>query len=172
MRTLTDQIIKFEGQTVFLAGFVAARRDHGKIIFIDLRDRTGQAQLVFIAQNKDIYALAEKLRPEWVIRVEGMVNRRPAAMINKEIPTGEYEVLVEKLEILNEAVTPPFDVSTNGLEIGEEARMKYRYIDLRRDRLQKNIRNRYKMLKFFRDHLTGHDFVEIETPILSKSTPE
>ncbi len=170
MRTLIKDIVANEGVKVILMGSVAVRRDHGKIIFIDLRDRSGSCQLVFV--GKDMYARADVLRSEWVIKVSGMVNKRPEAMVNKNISTGEYEVLVESFEVLNEAKTPPFDLGTDGLEVGEENRMKYRYVDLRRARMQKNIRNRYRMIKFFRDFLTEREFIEIETPILSKSTPE
>ena len=172
MRTLVGDIINKEGESVELMGWVSVRRDHGKIIFIDLRDKSGVAQLVFIASNKDLYSQASKLRSEWVIKVQGKVNKRPANMVNSDSETGAHEVFVESMEILNEANTPPFDLGTDGNEIGEEVRMKYRYVDLRRVRLQKNIRNRYKMIKFFRDFLTEKDFIEIETPILSKSTPE
>ena len=153
-----------------LMGWVNIRRDHGKIIFIDLRDRSGVCQLVFV--NKALHEKASQLRNEWVIAVRGQVNKRPENMVNKEIATGEYEVLVEELEVLNEAQTPPFDLTTDGMEVNEEVRMKYRYLDLRRPRLQKNLRNRAKVIKFIRDFLVGRDFVEIETPVLSKSTPE
>jgi len=170
MRTLIKDIVQKVGETVELYGHVAVRRDHGKIIFIDLRDKSGIAQLVFF--GKDMYQRADVLRSEWVIKVTGKVAQRPEAMVNKNIPTGEYEVAVENFEILNEAVTPPFDLTTDGREVGEEHRMKYRYIDLRRERMQKNIKNRYKVTKFFRDFLTEKDFIEIETPILSKTTPE
>ncbi|MDO8585354.1 MAG: aspartate--tRNA ligase [bacterium] len=172
MRTLINDIVKSEGQKVELAGFVHARRDHGKIIFIDLRDRTGTAQLVFITKDKALYEKANTLRSEWVIRVEGVVNKRPPAMINKEIPTGEHEMLVESLEILSEAVTPPFDVTTDGREVGEEVRMKYRYVDLRRERMHRNLQLRSKTLAFVDEYLKAQDFVEVETPILGKSTPE
>ena len=172
MRILTKDITTYESKAVELAGWVHARRDHGKIIFIDLRDRSGIVQLVFLGKPKELFEQANQLRSEWVIRVRGTVNKRPENMVNKEIPTGEHEVLVSELEILNEAATPALDVSTNGYEVGEETRMKYRYVDLRRERLQKNIRNRDKVLSFFRNHLHEQDFVEIETPILSKSTPE
>ncbi len=170
MRTLIKDIILKEGEDVVLSGYVAARRDHGKIIFIDLRDRSGECQLVFV--GKELYAQADLLRSEWVVSIKGKVNKRPPAMVNKNILTGEYEILVESFEVLNEAKTPPFEVASSGYDIGEDVRMKYRYIDLRRPRLQKNIRNRFKMLKFMRDFLSERDFVEIETPILSKSTPE
>ena len=172
MRTLVKEIIRHEGAMVELAGHVAVRRDHGKIIFIDLRDRSGVAQLVFVGSNKDVYAFASTLRSEWVISVKGKVNKRPAAMVNKEIATGEYEVLVDELVVLNKATTPPFDLGTEGYEVGEETRLKYRYVDIRRARLQKNIRKRFLITKFMRYFLTSQDFVEVETPIMTKSNKE
>lgn len=172
MRKLVAEIPALVDENVELAGSVAVRRDHGKIIFIDIRDRSGIAQLVFVGSNKKVYELASTLRSEWVISVKGKVNKRPKAMVNAEIATGEHEVLVEELTILNKATTPQFDLSTDGKEVGEDTRMKYRYIDLRRARMQKNIRHRFKIIKAMRDYLTNKDFIEIETPILSKSTPE
>lgn len=159
------------GQKVKFCGWVHNRRDHGKIIFIDLRDRTGLMQLVF-APGQESYELANSLRSEWVISVEGAVKERPEKMVNSNIDTGKVEMEVEKLEVLNESKTPPFDLQGDGRNINEEKRMRYRYLDLRRQRLSENLRNRAKVIKFIRDFLTEHDFVEIETPILGKSTPE
>ena len=171
MRVLVSEIIKKEGEKVELYGWVAVRRDHGKIIFIDLRDRSGICQVVF-AGNKELSKRADILRAEWVVKIIGTVNRRPENMINPDLLTGEYEVLAEDLEVLTQAKTVPFDLGTDGYEVGEDVRMKYRYLDLRRPRLQKNLRNRAKVTKFIRDFLTSRSFVEVETPILSKSTPE
>ncbi len=170
MRTLIADIVKKENEKVELMGWVHVRRDHGKIIFIDLRDRSGICQAVFF--GKENFEKASRLRSEWVVRIAGQVNKRPVNMINPELPTGNYEVAASELEVLNEATTPPFDLSTDGMEVNEEARMKYRYVDLRRARLQKNIRNRDKVISFIRDFLHKKDFVEVETPILTKSTPE
>lgn len=172
MRILTKDIVNHVGKEVELKGWVATRRDHGKLIFIDLRDRSGIAQLVFLPNNKAVHAEASKLRPEWVICVKGTVAERPEAMRNKEIPTGNVEIQVNELEVLNQSETPPFPIETDGREIGEEVRLKYRYIDLRRDRLQKNLRLRSEFLKRVREFLFREDFTEIETPILTKSTPE
>ncbi len=180
MRTLVADIVNKEGQEVELMGWVAIRRDHGKIMFIDLRDRSGIAQVVFLPPKSgsaasgqaETYELAGKLRSEWVVKITGMVNKRPDNMVNANIATGKVEVLASKLEVLNEANTPPIEVTSDGKEIGEDVRMKYRYIDLRRDRMQKNIRNRHEMIRFFRDYLSNQNFLEIETPILSKTTPE
>ncbi len=172
MRILTSDIITKTGETVELAGWVDARRDQGKIIFIDLRDRTGAVQTVFTPKNEELYKVAKTLRPEWVISIKGIVKERPEAMVNKNIPTGKFEIGVTELEVINESLTPPFPLDTAGYDINEEIRMKYRYLDLRRARLQKNIRARDKVISFFRDYMHKNDFVEIETPIMMKGTPE
>ena len=172
MRTLAKDIASKEGQEVELTGWVDVRRDHGKLIFIDLRDRSGIAQVVFIPKDKELHAKAETLRSEWVVKIKGKVGKRPAGMENPKIPSGYHEVPAESLEIISEAKTPPFDVTSDGLDINEEVRMKYRYLDLRRSRLQKNIRHRHRIIKFIRDYLDGEEFIEVETPILTKSTPE
>lgn len=172
MRLLTKETISKEGQGVELAGWVAGRRDHGKIIFIDLRDRAGLLQLVFTPGNKEVYTKAAFLRSEWIIGVRGMVKKRPAGMENQNIPTGNIEMEVNEMEILSEAKTPPFETGEDGYGISEDTRMRYRYLDLKRERLTKNLKNRAKVIKFIRDFLTERDFVEVETPILTKSTPE
>jgi len=172
MRTLIKDIINKEGESVELIGWVDARRDHGKLIFIDLRDRSGITQIVFLPKPEELHSQANKLRTEWVIKLTGKVNKRPENMINKDIETGEFEIQTENLEIINEAETLPISIDTDGYEIGENARMKYRYLDLRRKRLQNNIRMRAKIEKYIRNFLIDKDFVEIETPIISKSTPE
>jgi aspartyl-tRNA synthetase len=155
-----------------LFGWVDVRRDHGKLIFFDLRDRTGKVQLVIKPDDKELHKLAEIMRPEWVIRVKGKVAKRPPEMINPKEATGEFELKVKEITVLAEAKTSPFDISGGGYDIGEELRLKYRYLDLRRPRLQKNLKMRSEVIKFIRDFLVSHDFVEIETPILGKSTPE
>lgn len=172
MRILTGETSYKEGQEVELKGWVGGRRDHGKIIFIDLRDRSGVVQLVFVPSEKKAYEIGNSLRSEWVIHVKGTVTARPAKMENPELATGKIEVQVKECEVFTKAETPPFALDTTGTEIGEEVRMKYRYLDLRRERMQKNIRNRHKAIQFIRDFLTAKDFVEVETPILGKSTPE
>ncbi len=170
MRTLIADIVTHEGKEVELMGWVSVRRDHGKLIFIDLRDRSGVCQVVFY--GKEMYAIADKLRPEWVVKITGTVNKRPENMINPNIPTGKHEIGAAKLEVLTEAQTPPIDVMSDGKEIGEESRMKFRYLDLRRARMQKNLRARSKTLAFVDEYFKKHDFTEVETPILGKSTPE
>jgi len=173
MRVLTKEIGNLEGKEVELKGWVNSRRDHGGLIFIDVRDRTGLAQVVFNPKkDRELHEIAEELRPEWVIAVRGKVTKRPPGMENPKILGGEFEVVASRLGILARAMPLPLDVTGDGRDIGEEIRMKYRYLDLRRGRMQKNIRMRDKIIKFFRDYLTARDFVEIETPHLSKSTPE
>ena len=159
------------GQSVNLYGWVATRRDHGKIIFIDLRDRSGIVQVVFTPSSKD-YTIASELRSEWVLRIKGQVKARPDKMVNSEIETGKVEIEPEEMEVLNKSETPPFPLDTDGYEIGEESRMKYRYLDLRRHRMAKNLMARHKIVMFIRNWLSDKGFVEVETPILTKSTPE
>jgi len=173
MRILSEEILDKIGEEVELAGWVDIRRDHGKIIFIDLRDRVGIVQLVFVPKdNPEVYKLADTLRPEWVIRVKGKVGKRPKGMENPNLKTGEAEVAVSRLEVISKSETPPFALDTNGYEINEELRMQYRYLDMRRKRIQENMRIRHKAAMFIREYLTKHGFIEIETPILTKSTPE
>ena len=159
------------GQSVELYGWVATRRDHGKIIFIDLRDQSGIVQVVFTPSSNG-YAIASELRSEWVLRIKGKINSRPEKMINSEIPTGKVEIEPEEIEVLNKSLTPPFPLDTDGYEIGEESRMKYRYLDLRRHRMTKNLTFRHKVISFIRNWLSEKGFIEVETPILTKSTPE
>ncbi|MBI2610046.1 aspartate--tRNA ligase [Candidatus Giovannonibacteria bacterium] len=163
---------KHLGKKIDLFGWIDARRDHGKLIFFDLRDRSGKVQLVVTPENEELHKKAETLRPEWVIKASGEVKKRPQNMINEKEPCGKIEINVSKLEILSEAKTPPFDLSGDGYEIGEEMRMQYRYLDLRRARLMKNLIVRDKLILFIRNYLSNLGFVEIETPNLSKSTPE
>ncbi len=169
MRTLIRDLVNKVSEQVEISGWVHVRRDHGKLIFIELRDRSGVVQVVFL---KDLYEQADKLRPEWVVKITGQVNARPANMVNPNISTGSIELLAKELSVYSEAKTPPIAVDTDGSEIGEEARMKYRYVDLRRARMQRNLRLRSKTLGFIDEYMKGQDFVEVETPILSKSTPE
>jgi len=160
------------GQSVLVSGWVANRRDHGKVIFVDLRDRSGIVQLVFTPSQKKAYALAETLKTEWVIEAEGKVVKRPPEMVNNKIPTGEIEIQVEKLKILNQAKPLPFDINQDTRQVDEKIRMEYRYLDLRSERMTKNLLLRYKVIQFIREYLDKKGFWEIETPILTKSTPE
>ncbi|MDP3785414.1 MAG: aspartate--tRNA ligase [bacterium] len=172
MRTLSKDTINKIGEQVTLMGWVNVRRDHGKLIFIDLRDRWGIVQIVFSPKNEGLLKSADALRSEWVVKIEGIVKERPAGMRNPELPTGNIEIEAVGLEILAEAKTSPFDIASDGHEIGEESRLKYRYLDLRRPRLLKNLASRDKIISFARTYLHEKDFIEIETPILTKSTPE
>ena len=172
-RIWIKDIVGKVGQQTDLFGWVDNRRDHGKIIFIDLRDRTGICQVVFGPwSDREIYERAQKLRGEWVIKISGLIKERPADMINKNIPTGTVEIEAKTLDVLNESQTPPFEIASDGRDISEEVRMEYRYLDLRRPRMNTNIALRHKVVKFIRDFLSDKGFVEVETPILTKSTPE
>ena len=163
---------KDEGQTVFLSGWVKSWRDHGGLLFIDLRDRYGVTQIVFnLQQGKELYEEALKLRSEYVINVQGIVNLRPEGMVNRDMSTGEIEVQAGKLSILNIAKTPPFEI-LDEIDVHEELKLKYRYLDLRRPQNKNNLLLRSKLYKIVRDFLYQNEFVEIETPFLMKSTPE
>ena len=155
-----------------LCGWVNSRRDHGGVIFIDLRDRYGLSQVVFDpSHNKEVHKLAERLGREDVLFAEGKVRLRPKGMVNEKLKTGEIEVLVDKLRILNNAETPPMEIDDR-IEAGEETRLKYRYLDLRRPKMQKQLIFRHHLANAVREYLNGMDFVEIETPMLIKTTPE
>ena len=158
------------GSTAELSGWVNRRRDHGGLIFIDLRDRDGITQIVFDPQHAS-FSEAEKLRNEDVIRVRGQVRHRPAGTENAKLATGDIEVGVEQLEVLNRSLVPPFQVNSDE-DVDENLRLEYRYLDLRRPRLQRNIAIRHKIVKALRDFFDDRGFLEIETPMLIKSTPE
>ncbi len=161
------------GQSVILEGWVAHRRDHGGVIFIDLRDRYGMTQVVFKPEISAVtHQTANTLRPEYVLRVKGLVEPRLEGATNPKLATGEIEVNALSLEILNVAEPPPFDLETTGSEINEGLRMKFRYLDLRRPRMQRNIEMRHRLWKEIRDFYDEEGFLEIETPFLTKSTPE
>lgn len=163
--------LKNKSQDVILCGWVASRRDHGGVIFLDLRDRYGRTQIVARPEKKEIFKTADTCRSEFVIKVEGKVLPRPIEMVNRKIATGEIEVEAEGIEILSASKTPPFDIDWEQ-EVKEETRLKYRYIDLRRPRLQRNFLFRHRVLKYVMDFFDKRDFVYIETPFLGKSTPE
>ncbi len=171
-RTLVSEAKEHIGEEITLQGWVHIRRDHGKLIFLDLRDSSGQVQMVVLPHHPEAKAVAETLRPEWVVEVVGKVNARPDKLINTEQPNGAIEIEALTLSVLNEAVTPVFDIASDGKEINEEIRLKYRYLDLRRDRMQQNIRKRHLATHFVRGFYTQEGFVEIETPNMTKSTPE
>jgi aspartyl-tRNA synthetase len=162
------------GQTLSLAGWVHRRRDHGGVIFIDLRDRFGLTQIVINPENvsADVFKRGESLRSEFVVQVTGLVHARPEGMANPKMATGEVEVMVSQLEILNPAKTPPFEIDSDGMDTREDLRLQYRFLDLRRERMAHNMNVRHRFVKFIRDYLDDRGFLEIETPILFKSTPE
>ncbi|MBI5448877.1 aspartate--tRNA ligase [Candidatus Gottesmanbacteria bacterium] len=164
-RTLAIETIDAIGQEVLLAGWVNTRRDHGKITFLDLRDRSGIVQMVVIANQQQVGA-------EDVVEVVGLVKSRPASMVNPKIPTGTVEIEVKKLTIVSHARELPFPIDTDGYDINEEIRSKFRYLDLRRPRMNRNLRMRSRAAAFIRNFLLARDFIEVETPILTKTTPE
>ncbi len=157
-------------QTVTLCGWAHRRRDHGGVIFIDLRDREGLVQVVIDPDTPEAFKLAEDVRSEFVLKIEGRVRARPAGTENANLPTGMIEVLTKKLEVLNASLTPPFQIDDDN--INENIRLTYRYLDLRREPMQRNMRLRYRVSKLMRDYLDVNGFIEIETPMLTRSTPE
>lgn len=160
------------GDEVILNGFVNRRRDHGGLIFIDLRDKYGVTQVVFDPEaEKTAHGIAEDVRSEWVIATKGVVRERPDGMVNPNMKTGEIEVLVSEIEILSKAKTTPFEIDS-GEPVSEELRLKYRYLDIRREKMKNNIQLRHDIIKFIRDYMCDLDFTEVETPILIKGTPE
>lgn len=158
------------GQTVTLCGWAHRRRDHGGVIFIDLRDREGMAQIVIDPDTPAAFQLAETVRNEFVLKVVCKVRARPEGTVNPNIPTGEVEMLATEIEILNPSLTPPFMLDDDNLT--ETVRLEHRYIDLRRPAMQKNLMLRYKVAKNLRDYLDENGFIEVETPMLTRSTPE
>lgn len=168
MRTYIADIAAHEDKEVELYGWVDSRRDHGKIIFIDIRDRSGLAQVVLTPKVPE----ADTLRSEYVIKLTGLVKKRPDSMINDKIATGAHEIEATKLEILNASAALPISINDDGYDISEEVRSTYRYLDLRRSRMQRNIRAHHEVKRSIRNYLSDRGFLEIETPILTKSTPE
>ena len=161
------------GQTVTLAGWVNRRRDHGGVAFFDLRDRAGLVQITINPDlPKEVLDQVASVRNEWVLQIEGVVQKRPEGMANPKMETGEVEIIAKNVIVLNASKTPPFMVNTDADLPDENMRLKYRYIDLRRERLTKNMVLRHKVIKFMRDYLDEQGFIEIETPIMFKATPE
>jgi len=161
-----------KGARVTIAGWVQRRRDLGGLIFIDMRDRTGIAQAVFNPETyPQAHALAHTVKPEYCISVTGELGERPEDMRNPSMPTGDFEILVDEVKILNESQTPPFVVA-DGVDVTDTLRLKYRYLDLRRPSLQRNILLRHKAVSSIRRYLDNNGFIDVETPVLTKSTPE
>src|SRR3989338_106292 len=161
-----------QGQAITLCGWVAARRDHGKLIFIDMRDRYGLTQVVFIPSvSKDAHSVASGLGPEFVVRLTGKVGPRPKGSDNPKLPTGEIEVAATELQILNRSEVPVFEID-DALEVSEELKLQYRYLDLRRGKVLENLKTRHNLCMNIRNFLSKESFLEVETPVLTKSTPE
>ena len=165
-RVLNIEAVKYINKSIKVCGWVNSRRDHGGIVFLDLRDRSGILQIVAIP------GLVKDIKEEYVLEIEGTIQKRPIKMVNPELETGEIELKAKNIKILARAKTLPFAIDAAGYEINEEKRLKYRYLDLRRKRLKKNLEMRQKMIQFMRDFLINEGFIEVETPILTKSTPE
>jgi len=164
---ITESILN---QEIKLSGWVSKRRDHGGIIFVDLRDYTGIVQLVFNPEDKELFIKAESIRSEFVIKIKGMVNPRLEGTINDDLATGKIEIIVSSLQILNKSETPPFKINDDN--VNEDQRLQYRYLDMRSDKMQKTIRFRSKLIQIIRNYFYSKEFVDIETPILTKTTPE
>ena len=171
-RTYIKDLGKKIGEEVSISGWIDIRRDQGKMVFFDFRDFSGKVQGVVLSNNTEALESSKEIRGEWVVEVIGKINKRPEKNIQKDKINGDIELEVISIKVLNKAETPPMDVRSDGKEIGEDVRLKYRYLDLRRPRLQKNIIMRDRIITFFREYMHKHDFVEIETPILMKGTPE
>ena len=171
-RTFNTQAAQLAGEKISVSGWVHSRRDHGGLIFVDLRDHTGLLQLVFNSDNPEAFSLADELRDEFVIRAEGMVCERAAGLKNDKIPTGAVELVVEKLTLLNRAETLPIQPFAEENQAGEDLRFKYRYLDLRRPKMQDMLKKRAEMYQRMHQYMDDHDFIEIQTPILANSSPE
>ena len=171
-RTFNIQAAQLAGEKISVSGWVHSRRDHGGLIFVDLRDHTSLLQLVFNSDNPEAFSLADELRDEFVIRAEGMVRERAAGLKNDKIPTGAVELVVERLTLLNRAETLPIQPFAEENQAGEDLRFKYRYLDLRRPKMQQMLKKRAEMYRRMHQYMDDHDFIEIQTPILANSSPE
>ena len=171
-RTFNIQAAQLAGEKISVSGWVHSRRDHGGLIFVDLRDHTGLLQLVFNSDDPEMFSVAEELRDEFVIRAEGMVRERAAGLKNDKIPTGAVELVVERLTLLNRAETLPIQPFAEENQAGEDLRFKYRYLDLRRPKMQDMLKKRAEMYRCIHQYMDDRDFIEIQTPILANSSPE
>ena len=161
---------KFIGETVEICGWVNRRRDHGGVIFIDLRDRSGLVQVVYDPDIEDVFKMAEQVRNEFVLKITGLVRARPEGTTNDQLSSGQIEILGKQLEILNKADTPPFQIDDD--EVSEDIRLRYRYVDLRRPIMQERMMLRSKVSRLLRNYLDDNGFMDMETPMLTKATPE
>jgi len=171
-RTLIKETPNKIGELIIVKGWVNTVRSHGKVVFIDLRDKSGILQTIFLPNNKEAYEMVKEVRSEWVLELEGEIGERPKGMETEKLETGKIELVVHKITVLNPSKTPPFELTEDTKGINEEKRLEYRYLDLRTQRMRNNLLSRYKTIKLIRDFLDERDFLEIETPILTKSTPE
>jgi aspartyl-tRNA synthetase len=173
-RIFTSETVDRVGDSVVVSGWIHARRDMGKVIFFDLRDKDGLLQIVCTPSDlgEEGIALANAARPEWVVQIEGIVQARGEKQVNDKLATGTVELLATKITILNEAKTPPFEIDKDTSPVGEDVRLQYRYLDLRSERMQSNIRNRNAVFQNIRQYLDKEGFIEVETPVLTKGTPE
>lgn len=172
MRTYIKDLNTKKGEEVIANCWVANRRDQGKMIFLDLRDMSGVVQAVILPFHTEAIEAGKELRNEWVVEIKAKVNERPEKNRKAGVQNGDIELEVLEIKVLNKAETPRFDISTDGKEVNEEVRLKYKYLDQRRARIQNNLRTRHKVMKFVRDELDKQDFIEVETPILTNPTPE
>jgi aspartyl-tRNA synthetase len=172
MRTYINTISSSVGKEVLVKAWVDVRRDQGKMVFLDLRDMTGKVQAVVLPNHIEALEVAQKVRPEWVLAVTAQVNKRPEKNIKVGVVGGDVELEVLAIEVLNEATTPTFDISTDGYEVGEEVRLEHKYLDQRRARIQRNIRTRHQVIMMIREYFNNEGFVEVDTPLLTNPTPE
>ena len=172
MRFLANELKNHLKNKVTVEGWVNSRRDHGGLIFIDLRDHTGIIQLVITPDTPDSFKLAESVRDEFVLKATGTMRERAKDLINPNIETGTIELVVDELTVLNKSLTPPVNTHDDGEKSSEELRLKYRYLDLRRPTMQNTLKRRSEFYRFIRNYMYDHDFTEITTPILANSSPE
>src|SRR3989338_55981 len=171
-RTWIKDTVHHIGEEVTLCGWVHIRRDMGKLIFLDIRDMTGVVQVVCLPNNAAVKEVEASVRTEYVVCLRGKVNARPEKQVKKEMSTGTVEIEALELEVISEAQTPPFEVNADTSSVNEELRLEYRYLDLRSERLHRNIELRSRFVQLSREYLFANQFTEIETPLLTKSTPQ
>ncbi|MDE2031019.1 MAG: aspartate--tRNA ligase [Patescibacteria group bacterium] len=171
-RIYIKDLNNYIGQEVLIAGWVDIRRDQGKLVFMDMRDMSGKVQCVVLPNHTEAMEQVKEVRTEWVLKISGIVNKRPERNIKEGVVNGDIELEIINIEVLNEAITTPFVINENTIGINEDVRMKYKYLDLRTERMQKNLRVRDKIVTFFRNHMHENGFLDIETPIMTKGTPE
>ena len=172
MRTNIKDLNNKKTESVTVMGWVQVRRDQGKMIFLDLRDATGMVQGVILPNHTEALAVGNILRTEWCVEVTGIVNERPERNRKVGVINGDIELEITNIKVINESETPAFDLTTDGKEVNEEVRFKYKYLDMRRERVAKNIKNRFAVQQLVRNHLASKGFIEVETPLMSAPTLE